>query len=136
MAYVVLVLLTRKPDLSPEQFKEHFENNHLPLVKSLFGPLCPVPHRRLYLARADNKSGDASRALYPPLMLKGNPEDINFDCISELSWKDEKTFKGFKQMMKQPELMANIAADLELFVEVERVVVIGEVVDSLPRGWD
>ncbi|KAK3203104.1 hypothetical protein GRF29_112g201264 [Pseudopithomyces chartarum] len=141
MAYTVILLLTRKPHLTPSEFKSYFENQHLPLVKSLFGPLCPVPKRRFYLARTDdntatNNSTNNVPPLYTPWLLKGDPASVDFDCITELEWPDEETFKLFQGKLKQRENMERVARDHEEFMGEERILMIGEVEGGLPAGWD
>ena len=137
MTYTVIILLTRKASLTPDEFKDYFENKHLPLVKGIFGPLCPKPNRRFYLARAASDNSD-NMAQTPslPQLVKGDPHTIDFDCISELEWKDEKAFKEFYEMMNRPEIAAQLRPELEKFIGGEKVLVIGEVVDTLPSGWE
>ncbi|KAL5437898.1 hypothetical protein PMIN07_011803 [Paraphaeosphaeria minitans] len=80
MTCITLPFLTRKPILTLEQFEDCYENTHLPYIKSVFGQLAALKHRRWYLARADSKDSG-----YPPLALAGKPEHFDYDCITEVS---------------------------------------------------
>ena len=154
MPYTVILLLTRKPHLTPTQFRHHFETTHLPLVKRLFGPLCPVPKRRIYFAQSQSKSDtnhpnnnnsnnnhtsnnhNPVQTHYLPWLLKGDPETVDFDCITELEWPDEETFRKFQAELRTPEKRECVERDQEVFMGVERIVVVGEVVVEMPGGWE
>jgi uncharacterized protein (TIGR02118 family) len=60
--------LKRKPGLSPQEFAEYYEHNHVPLVLSK--AFMPMVYKRNYIQR-----GDAFN-------IEGN--EISFDCMTEL----------------------------------------------------
>ncbi|KAJ4349834.1 uncharacterized protein N0V89_008453 [Didymosphaeria variabile] len=139
MTYVTILYLTRKPTLTPKQFRDYYESTHIPLIKSIFGSVAPLRHRRCYLARANSDSKDSNvsaDAGYPPLVLRGTPEDFDYDCIAEVSWEDENDFNDFNKMYMQPGVMEKLAEDEERFLVREklRAVAIGEVIESSPRN--
>ena len=91
MTYIVIHFVTRKPTLTIEEFKHYWENTHIPLLKSLTGPLFPLHHKRRYLARTERKGfgGPANRD-HPPLIIRGTPDDFDFDGIAEMEWETVK----------------------------------------------
>jgi hypothetical protein len=60
--------LKRKPGLSPQEFADYYEHNHVPLVLSK--AFMPMVYKRNYIQR-----GDAFN-------IEGN--EISFDCMTEL----------------------------------------------------
>jgi EthD domain-containing protein len=64
--------LKRKPGLSPHEFAEYYEHNHVPLVLSK--AFLPMVYKRNYIQRGDafNIEGD----------------EIGFDCMTELVFAD------------------------------------------------
>lgn len=67
------VLVTRRPDLSPEAFREGYENSHARLAVRLFGHLW-LSYRRNYVVSARNFAGLA--------------EGPGFDAVSEFVLRD------------------------------------------------
>jgi len=49
MPYSMLLMLPRRPDLTPEQFREHYENGHASLINSL----CEDPKLRPNFVQAN-----------------------------------------------------------------------------------
>ena len=74
-----IALLKRKPGLSPEEFRKHYEEIHAPLAKKLF------PFMRKYVRRY---------VIAAPF----SPADTEpkFDCITE-EWLDDT--EAFKRML-------------------------------------
>ena len=78
--------LKRKPGLSPQQFADYYEHNHVPLVLSK--AFMPMVYKRNYIQR-----GDA-------LNIEGN--EIGFDCMTELVFADRDDLSAW---------MASLAVD-------------------------
>jgi hypothetical protein len=116
--FIVVVFVTRKPTLSPEEFKDHWENKHVPLLKSLAGPRFPLSHRRHYLSR------DPSAPDYPLRVAVGQPEDFDFDAFTVVTFESEAAFKQFVPTMTRPEVFE----DEDRFTVRERMkaVILGE----------
>ncbi|KAJ4304935.1 hypothetical protein N0V90_000463 [Kalmusia sp. IMI 367209] len=134
MTYITMLFLTRKPTLTPEQFKAYYETKHIPYIKSLSGHLSPLRHRRWYLAHAGSEgSADPTIPNYPPLVLRGTSEEFDYDCIAEISWEDANTFQEFSKLLMDEEIAAKLAVDEEQFLVREklRAVAIGEVIETL-----
>lgn len=75
--YKVISFLTKKDGLSLAQFRDYYENHHIPLVLSLAAP--PLLYKRRYIERGE------------PLTSKDSA--VDFDVIVELVFKDEQSFK-------------------------------------------
>lgn len=73
----ITVLVTRRPDLSPEQFREGYETSHARLAVRLFGHLW-LSYCRNYVVAARNFAG-----------LSDGP---GFDAVSEFVLRDADAF--------------------------------------------
>ncbi|KAF2645066.1 hypothetical protein P280DRAFT_496162 [Massarina eburnea CBS 473.64] len=118
MPYTCLIFATRKPTITPSQFKDYWENIHVPLLKSLTGDLFPLRYKRQYLARVERKGfGGPANPDHPPLVLRGSPSDFDFDAIGEMTWEDEKTFQRFHKAIYETDVAAQLAKDEEYFLD-------------------
>jgi uncharacterized protein (TIGR02118 family) len=89
--------LKRKPGLSPQQFADYYEHNHVPLVLSK--AFMPMVYKRNYIQR-----GDA-------LNIEGN--EIGFDCMTELVFADRDDLSAWMASLAVDE----IARDEENFID-------------------
>ncbi|KAH7072071.1 EthD domain-containing protein, partial [Paraphoma chrysanthemicola] len=98
MAISVMVLYTRRPDFSPDQFKTYMEHTHLPIIKEVMGTQYPVKYPRRYIERVQSGAGDrlgapgASRKNCDPedpVMLVGSPKTLEWDMMGEMIFRDE-----------------------------------------------
>jgi len=115
----LVVFITRKPELSPSEFEHHWENVHVPLLKSLAGPLFPLSHRRHYLSR------EPTGPNYPLRILVGEPSAINFDAFTVVTFDNEAALYAFLPTMSRPEVLE----DEDRFTVKERMktVILGAV---------
>lgn len=131
MTYTVLLFVTRKATLTSEQFKDHWENKHIPLLKSLTGSLFPLHHTRRYFARIERQGfgGPANRD-HPLLALRGNVQEFDYDAVAELTFQDEKAFHDFYKTIYDTEVAAKLAEDEEHFIDSAafKSVVVGETI--------
>ncbi|MCJ1441552.1 MAG: hypothetical protein MMC23_002041 [Stictis urceolatum] len=130
MPYTALLYASRKPGTSPAQFREHWENKHLPLVKSLSGPDFPLSHTRYYLQRSEDPigSGGPANRNTPAAVLAGLQEDFDHDGFAILTFEDEAAFQRFYGKVSEATAAAKIAADEENFLDRTKlmIVLIGE----------
>lgn len=89
--------LKRKPGLSPQEFADYYEHNHLPLVLSK--AFMPMVYKRNYIQR-----GDAFN-------IEGN--EISFDCMTELIFADRDDLSAWMASLGVYE----IAQDEENFID-------------------
>ncbi|WP_344854839.1 EthD domain-containing protein [Amycolatopsis ultiminotia] len=80
--YRVLALLSKHPDLTAEEFADHYENRHVPLVLSL--PLQPEHYLRHYVQPGD--SGAAP----------------DFDVVTQLEFEDRAAYLAWARMAYAP----------------------------------
>ena len=95
--FKVFAYLTKRDDITPEAFKDYYENHHVPLVLSL-APL-PKVYKRNYLVR-----GDAANLESPA---------IAFDVITELAWDDRSGFENWITVLGIPEIAEDEARFLD-----------------------
>jgi hypothetical protein len=130
MTYTVVLFLTRSHTLTPEQFRDHYENTHIPLAYSLLAHCWPIIFKRRYLARIARKGfGGPANPDRPLLLLRGVlHDDFDCDCISETTFENEAHFLEFYRNVYSKEVAALLTRDEENFLQggKTRIVVIGE----------
>lgn|GEM_PF-321141 len=92
--------LKREPGLSPQEFADYYEHNHVPLVLSK--AFMPMVYKRNYIQREDtfNIEGD----------------EIRFDCVTELVFADRDDLSAWIAKLGVDE----IARDEENFHRTNR----------------
>ena len=84
--YKVFAFLTRKEGLTAQEFREHYETRHVPLILSL-AP-APLLYRRQYI-KIENK-------------VTQQVGEVDFDVVTELGFKDEGSFKSWMEKLFDP----------------------------------
>lgn len=129
MPFTFLLFIPRNPALTPTEFKTHWETIHIPLLKSIAGPLFPLTHTRHYISRPaqdpshpDPKSNsDKDNEAWPAAVLVGTQEDFTYDGIAELVFENEVAFHTFMAKMGEEENAKRISEDEERFIVRERM---------------
>jgi uncharacterized protein (TIGR02118 family) len=80
--------LKRKPGLSPQEFADYYESNHVPLVLSK-AP-APLVYKRNYIQRGDSFN------------IEG--EEIGFDCMTELVFTDRDDLLAWMSRLGDDEI--------------------------------
>lgn len=113
--------------MTPEEFKDHYDNVHVPLVRELSGPHFPLHHRRQYIKRLQREDGT-----YPAAVISGGQEDFGFDCVAELVYEDEAHFQASGAALSAQETGKQIYEDCAKFMDMNKaqIVVVGEVVED------
>jgi hypothetical protein len=75
MPIKMIVMVKRKPGLTPEQFRNGYENSHSRIAVELFGHLW-LEYRRNYLTAGRSFEPGAHGGM-------GGPAEIGFDAVSE-----------------------------------------------------
>lgn len=130
--------------MSIDEFKEHYENIHVPLLKSVTGASFPISHTRHYVARAESGAGDRAGVrtastkrleATAPVVLVGTKDDVAWDAFATLTFRDELHFQQFFALVNDPAAAERIQEDEEKFSDAEKfkVVVLGQ---TLSTGQD
>lgn len=110
--FSVLVFGTMAPGLNLTQYKDHYDNVHISLVKGLTGANFPTVHTRYYAG--------------------GNPAFVNaswnydWDSMAVMSFRDQTHALNFMGIISQTAAAAAIEADEEEFMAHKpRTVIVG-----------
>ncbi|KAJ5649944.1 uncharacterized protein N7484_003667 [Penicillium longicatenatum] len=135
MPFRILAHAYRKPGMSTEDFKKHYEA-HVDLLKRLTGDDFPLSHKRTYTFRQTvevaPEGATSSNATTPAVVLVGQQSEFDFDAYAELTFTNEDAFRVFAQKVREPEAASQIKADEELFLDRPKfaVVVLGDVSET------
>ncbi|OAK93533.1 hypothetical protein IQ06DRAFT_93525 [Phaeosphaeriaceae sp. SRC1lsM3a] len=94
MPFTVLMFINRKPGTTMEQFKNHYEHGHVPLIKEALSDCLPVSHTRYYF----NEAAD-------------------YDCITKLEFRNEEHSAQFNNKFATSPRKAELEADQAEFVD-------------------
>lgn len=135
MSIKVFIYAYRKPGLSLEDFKTHYEA-HVDLIKRISGNDFPLSHKRNYIARNSVEvaaEGASERnMLTPATVIIGQQSDFGFDAYAELTFADQAAFQAFGAKVYAPDAAAQIAADEEKFLDKSKlgIAMLGEVIET------
>ena len=102
--FTVFGYLSKRDDVSTQDFMDHYENRHVPLILSL----APAPevYRRHYVNR-----GDA---------LNLRDDALGFDVITELGFADRDAFLAWIGALSAGEAGERVAEDEARFLDRSR----------------
>lgn len=122
--FTVMIFTWRLPSVTPAEFKDHYENKHMPLIQSLTGSLFPESHTRYYVQRTSllNAEGSTDTTAHPASVLVGTQEDFTYDALAELKFKDEEAFQIFFAKCGAPEVAAQVAEDEKMFLQRSKMI--------------
>ncbi len=115
--FKILAFLKRKPGMSPEAFREHYETCHLPLARSTFPEI--INHRRNYV--------QAGGSYFPPSTAM--PE---WDAISEIWFADRAGFESMLARLAEGTTTKAVTDDEFAFLDRDRCGMM--VVDETTEG--
>jgi hypothetical protein len=107
----VMWLLKRKPGISLEQFREHYEGSHAKLGKRYLGHLL-LGYRRNYVLPAET-AGGASAVMGKVLAAKA----WDYDCMTEWDLADEAAFERVVAILSDPVIGKLFHDDEEHFLD-------------------
>ncbi|KAI2817936.1 hypothetical protein CBS115989_5488 [Aspergillus niger] len=120
----LIILAHRKPSITPDSFREHYES-HVQLIKRLTTNAFPLAHRRSYLAHEPGTNATMS-------LSRTADFEFGFDATAELTFADQAALQAFRARLSCPEVASQIAADEETFLDREKlkVAVLEDVVET------
>jgi len=92
----VMGMYKRRADLTPEQFRDYYENQHMPLVRSLLPGM--ASHKRNYI-RAGEKA------------------NVTFDVITEILYDTPESLALVRTALKDPAVRTRIQDDEANFMD-------------------
>lgn len=98
--YKLMMLLKKRPDLTREQFIDHYDNRHVPLMHSLLKRGAAV-HRRNFVL---------------PASAADEGTDRECDVIVEIFYEDLETVQGVAQQMADPQIQRQMREDEDRFI--------------------
>jgi hypothetical protein len=115
--YRIMFLLKRKPHLTHQQFREHFERSHAAMALKFCGHLF-TQYQRHYIDEV--MSGGDSRK---PNSGFG-PHPFNWDLLSVWTLPSEENYNEVIRLMLTPELDPLFEADEDRFIDRSATVMI------------
>ncbi|KAI1371359.1 hypothetical protein F4677DRAFT_313571 [Hypoxylon crocopeplum] len=131
MVVRVLMLIYRRPDLTPNQFRKHYEEIHMPLTREVAGNTFPLSHTRQYIPRsAMPQDSPAGKERYLAIVAGGNPADVQVDCVTELIFRDKEHLQSYFEMPHAPGAAAKLEAEAENFTAKYPTVIVEDTRDT------
>lgn len=122
MTYTVMAHIRRKEEITPVEFRQHYDKAHVPLLKSLVSPASPLSHTRNYVTRnpkpavaADLVPGseDANKDFAPVICTGEQSTDIDHDLVTVMVWDGKAAFDRFCAAFVSPDALNKIVSDNE-----------------------
>ena len=127
--YTMLLFFKRNPNLSPADFKEYYEANHVPMVLAIAQEAKGLlVYTRRYL---DHEASDPS--LENPFTVFGSPaSSVPYDIVNEVTFETKESAAEFSRIMYDiAENRAKVLADEDkLFIRSQMRGMIVEAVVS------
>ena len=109
-----MLMIRRKPGLSPEAFRSGYEARHVPTALRLFGHLWTA-YRRNYAVTAERFSAEVGT----PTEARAGRIDAPFDVVTEMEFADPGTLEEMNRIATEPENMRLLAAQEEALFDRE-----------------
>ena len=128
MAVKLIFMLKRKPGVTKEQFREHYEKSHSVLGRKYIGHLLTGYHRN-YPVHA-SLSPSKQRETGEP-----SPEvDFEWDVITEMRVKDQAAVEEMVKIFNDPEIGPIFVEDEHRFLDRDQVLML--VCDEMNTGTE
>ncbi|XXH05346.1 hypothetical protein Hte_011772 [Hypoxylon texense] len=120
MTYTVVAHVRRRQDITPSEFRAHYDTVHVPLLKSLVGTAFPLSHTRNYVAR-NPTTPDATLPTpdteFAPVMYRGEASSVDYDSLTVMVWEDYAAFESFLEAFYRKEVSEKIDEDEKTFID-------------------
>lgn len=114
MTCKIFMFVARKPGMSLEDFVDHYEKKHVPLVLEIVNDQAPVRHVRYYLKR---NPIDQGTDVPPPLVFVGDAGAIDYDCITTVEFRDEAHLQAFNEKFSNSPRRKEVEEDQAAFAD-------------------
>ena len=108
----LIALICKKPAISEENFKTYYEENHVPLIESIFPTI--TGYKRTYLFEAS--------MLNDALPLESDGDHSVFNVITELTFDDEDGLNQFFERGADNKVIETIRNDEANFLDGEKTI--------------
>lgn len=113
----IIYFLKRKPDITHEEFRAHYEGSHVLLAKKYVGHLLDDYVRNYPTFALLNPSN------IPPGTTP-EPYDIGYDCITEMHVPDQASVEEMTRIFNDPDINPILAEDELRFLDRGKTVMI------------
>ncbi|KAL2045990.1 hypothetical protein ABVK25_011879 [Lepraria finkii] len=123
MSYSIVAFLWRKPGLTPDEFRHHYETIHIPLLLTLLA--FPKSYTRFYLPRQLSTTylADTSNTNYAPTIFLNSTDDFDYDAFASIVFADEAAFDMFYTRLRDPDIAKVLGDDEDKFLWRQKLVV-------------
>lgn len=121
----LVYFLKRRPDITPQQFRTHYETSHVRLAQKYIGHLLQS-YTRHYPVMAIRNPSAVTPGSTPA------PYDIGYDCITEMVVADGAAVVEMGRIFNDPEINPILVEDELQFLDREQTVMI--TVESVDTG--
>lgn len=108
-----IFLMKRKQGITKEAFRDHYENNHIPLALKYINHLL-VDYRRNY----------PLTALLDPANPSGEEYDCGYDCITEMWVRRDEDLEEMGRIFAAPDVSPILLEDEAKFLDSKTAVMI------------
>ena len=109
-----MVLLKRRSDLSLEQFRDHYENNHIPLGAKYIGHLL-VDFARYYTGAmtdfSTDENWDGGR------LTPATDVGCGYDVVSVYTFRDDAAVREMGEILGRPDVQNALSEDENRFLD-------------------
>jgi hypothetical protein len=121
----LIFFLKRKPGVTPEQFRDHYERSHVRFAQKYIGHLLTGYVRNYPIFAALDPSN-------VPAGTQPAPYDLGYDAITEMRVKNMAAIEEIGRIFNDPEIQPILKADEKKFLDDKATVMI--VCDELDSG--
>ena len=108
----LIALICKKPEISDKNFQAYYEEQHAPLIRSIFPML--RDYRRTYLPR--------SNLLYGEFTLEADSLGTVCSVITELGFKNQIDLDAFMELAAKNEIVETIREDESNFLMSDKTI--------------
>ncbi|HET6523122.1 EthD domain-containing protein [Sphingopyxis sp.] len=113
--FKVVIMMKRRKDITMQEFKDYYQNTHIPNVMAILPPtdILPNVHRRNFVIRDDSFLDSVADGRTDP-----NPP---FDCLTEVEYETREDAEASMQLFFDPKYLPDLKADEAKFIDLSTV---------------